>query len=214
MDIKLLSMRGRHFKVYDPEKGMVLEHPSDIEEVDVSFNASIINGYPFLKIGVTSFIETKMREADQKKRADLYIMAEKGKMISESIERPIGDQLFDDSKQSVIDISFGKPIARFGRQSVPKVECLYQYTFHLLEAPFSNGLLTYLNGKGALDLERPGTDQTKWKKEGSSIQLHFSFFHPKNLNRYAPTQDKTFYVYISWEHAKKIGEICKNLPIT
>jgi hypothetical protein len=212
MNIKLISLRGRHFKVYNPDNRMVLEHPSVTEEVDVCFNASVKDGDPYLIIEVTSFIETKMRVPGQHPRADLYILAEHGKRISESIERPIDIQPLNEIKQSEINVSFGNPIARFGRQSVPKVECLYKYTFQLMEAPFSNGLLKYGSGKGALDLERPGEDQTKWKNEGGSIQLHFSFFHPIYTARQAPSKNMTFYAYIPWKHAKRIGEICKNLP--
>lgn len=211
MDVKLISLRGRHFKVYDPDSQLVLEHPSVSEEVDVCFYASVLGSNPYLKICVTSFIETKMRMRGQRPRADLYILAEHGKRISKSIEKPIGNIIFDDDKQQVDDISFGHPVARFGRQSVPDVSCLCQYIFYQMEAPFSNGLLRYLNGKGALDLEKPGCDQTKWKKEGGSTQLHFSFFHPEEIERQTPAQDTTFYVYVPWKHAKKIGECLNNI---
>ncbi len=211
MDYELISIRGKHFKVYDPDRKIVLEHPSDIEEVNVRFYASIRGEEPYLKIGVTEFIERKMRIPDQHKRADVYILAEYGKKIANALSKKIENNCFNNNKQPISDVTFGHPIARDGRQSVPKVTCLYKYKFSFLEAPFAKGKLTLINGRGALDLEKPGWDQTKWEAEGGSSQLHFSFFHPNNSIISEPSQDRSFYAYIPWTHMDKIRDVCQDL---
>jgi len=211
MGVNLLSLRGKHFKVYDPDGNMVLAHPRDTEEVNVLFNAVSKDGNPFLEICVTDFIEEKMRIPGQHPRADLYILAENAKKIVESLKKPIKDPLFNVEKKSFTNVSFGFPKARNGRQSVPTVECLYQYNFHSIIVPFSSGLLIFKDGKGSLDIERPGADQSKWKAEGSSTQLHLSFFHPRQKEVRAFNSDLTFYAYIPWIHVHKIRDACENL---
>lgn len=174
MDRKeIFQCRGRHFKVYWADKLKVLEHPSDTEEVSLTFYLDDLEGVPHLEINVTDYIQTKMRISGQKMRADLYILPSKLKGLGKILK----DASLDlECPQWRFSQRFGKPFARGGRQGVPEIQKIGDFNVRRVSAPFGTETLILQNGFGVLDLEKPGEDQTKWEREGGSLQFHFGFF--------------------------------------
>ncbi len=197
---------GRHFKVYWAEKDKVLEHPSETEEVLLTFYIDNSNSSSNFVIEVRDYVRKKMRVSGQKLRTDLYILPKNLKNL--------GDLLIQLSSSISIDqigfsYRYGKPTSRDGRQSVPKLIKIGDFDVKQIIAPFGNELLIVENGIGVLDLEEPGQDQTKWLREGGSRQFHFGFFNFKNVrSEKIPIRniEDSVKIYIPIKYVKVLGE--------
>ncbi len=164
------NCEGRHFKVYWTKKLQVLEHPSETETVSLNFSYENLNQILFLVIKISDYIISKMRIPGQHLRADLYVLPHE--------IRPLGKLLIEALRKNTIEqksfqYRYNKPVARNQKQSVPNIVKIGELNVEKIIAPFRDEILILKNGICALDLETPGRDQTRWKREGAFKQLHF-----------------------------------------
>lgn len=180
---KIYSCEGRHFKVYDSAIKKVLEHDPDTESVDLDF----LLDDQYLWIEVSGYYETDMRVPGQKLRLDLYIF--------QDLFEPILPILNDELKALGINQNppttwfYGNPVPRENRQGVPRLVKLAEISNTSFKAPFSNQDLILYDAVTVVDSEIPGDDQTRWRREGGSRQIHFGIFNgkkkvrdPENIN--------------------------------
>lgn len=115
-----------------------------------------------------------MRVPGQKRRIDLYIMQGEFQPLLEMLHTHIG-QMGIPQKQC-IPWRYGMPTARRMRQEVPGVRKLAEVGDVLASVPFNDVNYSLNNGVLCVDSEVPGRDQTAWKNEGGSRQIHFGVF--------------------------------------
>jgi len=162
----IYACRGKHFKVYNSILGQVLEHPSDTEEVDLEFEIDENS----IVIKVKGYIRTNMRIPGQKDRADIYILQKNFQPLLPLLHENIN--LLCVNHNAHRKWRYGAPVNRSTRQGVPKLVKLAEINQLLVIAPFEEKEMRIVNGVGFIDSEVPGMDQSKWKREGSSRQIH------------------------------------------
>lgn len=181
---KIYSCKGRHFKVYDSDQQKVLEHPSDTEEVNLDFE--ITDGH--LCMTITGYVETPMRKPGQKKRIDVYILQEVFAPILPLIKAEMA------TRQIVVadrnKWKYGAPIARDGRQSVPKLVKLAETKDVEGVVPIGDRILNTHGAVAVVDSEIPSAQQSKWKREGGARQIHFGIFGGSWESRSGGQHDK------------------------
>ena len=167
----IYSCKGRHFKVYNTELELVLEHPSDTETVDLAFYGS----EEYLIIEVTNYIQTGMRIANQKIRTDIYIMQETFKPLLDMLTLYL-DWFEVESNEFAKTWKFSSPVARDGRQGVPNLVKLSEIPNIIVYAPFGGQELIFKNSTMIIDSQVPSKYQTKWIREGAARQIHIGIF--------------------------------------
>lgn len=168
--VTIYVCQGRHFKAYDNDQKKVLEHPNDSEEVHLEF--CIDSDY--LYVFVTEHIETDMRISGQKKRVDIYIIQYVFKPLLEILKNNLVKKNVKAMPQ--MKWRYGNPVARNGRQGVPSLTKLAEIISIDGAFPIGNKFITFSNATAVIDSEIPGDQQSKWKREGGSRQIHIGIF--------------------------------------
>lgn len=167
----IYNCSGRHFKVYDSDQQRVLEHPSDTEQVNLQFGMTDEH----LCVVITGYIETPMRRAGQKKRIDIYIMQNDFAPILPILKDEVHSRKITGAPSN--KWKYGMPTARDGRQGVPMLVKLAETIDVECCAPIGKSDVSLIKATAIVDSEVPGDQQSKWKREGGSRQIHFGIFN-------------------------------------